>query len=325
MSSPDRRCRRFRPLPVVVVTVLACTTPSSTLPPDTGDGGGNGGGGDGSGTVLFQENFEDGALASRGWYDLPAGGITSFSTAEHAPGSTRSLEISFAAGARRPSPSVGARHAFTASDAVFLTYWVKYSSNWVGSGRSYHPHEFHFITNQDDDYVGPASTHLTVNVEHNFQADGGHAVLAIQDSRNIDVSRIGQDLTNVTEDRAVAGCNGTLDDTAGDCYQSGSNWFNGKLWRSAAPAFTHGEKSSWHKVQAYFKLNSIANGRGVPDGLAQYWVDGELLVDRRNVLFRTAVHEAMRFDQFILSPYIGDGSPVAQTMWLDDIVLTTAP
>jgi hypothetical protein len=32
----------------------------------------------------------------------------------------------------------------------------------------------------------------------------------------------------------------------------------------------------------------------------------------------------MQFTQFIIAPYIGVGSPVAQTMWVDDLVIATA-
>ncbi|HEY2379358.1 MAG TPA: hypothetical protein VGH98_25480 [Gemmatimonadaceae bacterium] len=61
-----------------------------------------------------------------------------------------------------------------------------------------------------------------------------------QDAQNIDVTRINQDLTGITENRAVSGCNGNP-------------------------------------------------------------------------------------DQFIIAPYIGDGSPVAQSLWYDDLVVMTAP
>jgi hypothetical protein len=33
----------------------------------------------------------------------------------------------------------------------------------------------------------------------------------------------------------------------------------------------------------------------------------------------------MRFNQFVVGPYIGDGSPVAQTFWIDDLLVATEP
>src|SRR6266550_8960873 len=47
------------------------------------------------GTILFQESFEDNALAGRGWYDNTSPATT---TAQHLPGSTRALEMHFLAG-----------------------------------------------------------------------------------------------------------------------------------------------------------------------------------------------------------------------------------
>jgi hypothetical protein len=283
--------------------------------------------GSGGGTVLFQEDFENANLGSRGWYDLPSGGIQSITTTEHIPGSTASLQINFNQGGVTPSPPVATRHLFTASNTVYLRYWVKYSSNWVGSGHSYHPHEFYFLTSEDPQYVGPAYTHLTVYVETNYQ-NGGYAVLSTQDAVNIDATRVNQDLTGVTESRAVSGCNGNSDGTSTTCYQDAGKWYNGKTWKSAQAVFQPnpgaGYKGDWHQVEVYFQLNSIQNGIGQLDGVAQYWFDGQLVIDRHNVLFRTGAHPTMQFNQFLIGPYIGDGSPVAQQMWVDNLIVMTA-
>jgi hypothetical protein len=281
--------------------------------------------GSGGATVLFQESFDDPNLTGRGWYDLP-GSITTITTAEHIPGSTASLEIDFSQGGTTPTPAAGGRHLFAETDAVYLRYWVKYSANWVGSGQTYHPHEFQFVTNLDDPYVGPAFTHLTTYVEHNYQ-NGGLAVLEAQDGANIDQTRVGQDLTGITENRAVAGCNGNADGTPTDCYLNGTVYDNGKAWKSAQPVFLPnpgpGYKGDWHEVEAYFKLNTIQNGVGQLDGIAQYWFDGQLVIDMRHLLLRTGAHPSLKFNQMLMLPYIGDGSPVAQKMWVDDLVVMT--
>jgi hypothetical protein len=211
---------------------------------------------------------------------------------------------------------------------VYLRFWVKHSSNWIGSGKTYHPHEFHFLTTEDDQYVGPAVTHLTTYMEENYQSSGSYAVLETQDALNIDQSHINQDLTNVTENRAVSGCNGNSDGTPGDCYLNGGVYDNGKAWRSASPVFLPnpgtGYKGDWHEVEIYFQMNSIVGGKGQLDGVAQYWVDGQLVIDRHNLLFRTGAHPTMQFNQLLMAPYIGDGSPVTQTLWFDDILVMTA-
>src|SRR5438552_9250599 len=150
----------FAPLALAAV---ACKPPSAPAQPS-------------SATILFQETFEDDALASRGWYDNLGIATT---TAEHVSGSTRALEAHFPAGATTPTWGGAARHLFTETESVYLSYWVKYSANWVGSGQLYHPHEFLLLTNENDPYVGPSFTHLTAYVEHNYQ-NGGIPVLALQ-------------------------------------------------------------------------------------------------------------------------------------------------
>lgn len=305
---------------------FSAKTLTSVTSSSIGVSGGTGGGS--TATVLFAENFEDTSFGSRGWYDLPSGGITSLSSTEHITGSTHSLQVNFLQGGTGPSPSTAARHLFTPTTSVYLRYWVMHSSNWVGSGQTYHPHEFYFLTNEDDAYVGPAWTHLTGYVEENVAADGGHAVLGAQDASNIDTTRINQDLTNVTENRAVSGCNGNPDGTVEiSCYSGSGYWYNGKTWRSSQAVFVDAAganyKGDWHKVEVYFKLNSIVNGIGQADGVAQYWVDGVLVIDRHNLMFRTGAHPTMKFNQLLMAPYIGDGSPVAQTLWFDDLVVMT--
>lgn len=84
-----------------------------------------------------------------------------------------------------------------------------------------------------------------------------------------------------------------------------------------------GYKNDWHKIEVYFQLNSIRSGTALSDGIAQYWFDDQLLIDHRNVQFRTGANPSMQFDQFLIAPWIGVGSPVAQTMWVDDVVVAT--
>jgi hypothetical protein len=269
--------------------------------------------------LFFHESCDDANFTTRGWYDNNRLTVT---VAEHCPGSTASLEFRFLQGATTPTSGGGVRRLFPASDSVYLSYWVRYSANWEGSNRPYHPHEFHFITNVDDRYIGPAATHLTTYIEQNE----GRPMMSIQDALNIDAARINQDLTSITEQRALAGCNGASDRyPIGDCYRAGADYRNGKSWKALCVCFsdTAGSffKSDWHFVEAFFKLNSVAAGRGVADGIVRYWFDGQLMIDAPDVMLRTAENAAMRFNQFLIAPYIGDGSPVDQTMWVDEITV----
>jgi len=267
-----------------------------------------------AGPVLFQESFDTPDLAQRGWYD---GTNAKFSTVERAGTSGSSIEYAFAAGATKPAAGSPLRHKFAPTDAVYLAYAVKYSANWVGSQKPYHPHEFHFLTTLDDDWSNLSFTHLTVYVEQN----GGTPLVAIQDGKNVDQARIGQDLTAATERRAAAGCNGSSDGFRDNCYRAGSEFVNEKKWNAAAKAFGD---FKWHAVEAFVKLNSVADGKGMKDGVVQYWIDRQLVIDYQNVLLRTGANPSMKFNQVVIAPYIGDGSPIAQTMWIDNVVVATA-
>jgi len=270
--------------------------------------------------TLFHETFEDGDLAARGWYDSTA---PLLSSTEHVANSASSVEYRFLAGATKPTAGSPLRRKFPPSDSVYLSYYVKYSANWVGSQRPYHPHEFYFLTNLNDDWSGLSFTRLTAYVEQN----GGIPLLAIQDGENVDQASVGRDLTAVTENRGVAGCNGSTDGYPDNCYVTDGVHVNEKKWYASSHLFgdTPGsfDKNNWHFVEAYFKLNTISGGKGVSDGVVQYWFDGQPTIDHRNVLLRTGANPTMQFNQIVLAPYIGDGSPVAQSMWIDNLTVGT--
>lgn len=271
-------------------------------------------------TIFFRESFDDPNFTQRGWYDNST--IPTTASEFHGTGG-RAAEYIYRKGGTKAQGSA-IRRQFTPSGSVYLSYWVKYSANFVGSGKPYHPHEFHFTTTLNDKYVGPAWTKMTLYIEQN----NGYPLLSFQDGENIDTANIKKDLTNITEARACAGCNGSGDAfPAGDCYPSGTEWRNGKAWKSTTRAFGEAgayNKNEWHFVEAYFKLNSIEGGKGIADGVAQYWFDGKLLIDAQSVMFRTAKNPSMMFNQFLMAPYIGDGSPVEQTMWVDDVTVAEA-
>lgn len=279
-----------------------------------------------SGATLFQEDFEDTNFASRGWYDSTGGAL---STTEHISGSTRSFECRFPQGNTLCAGGTPQRHLFTPTDSVYVSYYVKYSANWTGQ-NSYGPHEFLIMTTENGSYDGPAFTHLTAYIEHEARNNEGVPLVSIQDGQNIDQTRINQDLINITENRAVAGCNGTLNDgySTLSCYRPGSVYWNGKQWKAGQAYFqnTPGQyyKNDWHRVEAYFKLNSIANGKGIADGIVRYWYDGNLIIESTNVILRTGQHLNMKFNQFLIAPYMGNGSPVDQTMWVDNLTVGTS-
>jgi hypothetical protein len=299
-----------------------------------GAAGGDGGDIPGGGTILFRENFDDANFTSRGWYDGPAGTISS---AEHAPGSASSFECAFAVGATACTAGKPARHRLAVTETAYASFWLKFSSNWVGSGKAYHPHMLHFINDLDDDFVGPAHTYLTTYTE----VVAGKAMLALQDSKNVDLACIlrndgsfvgcnGDILTYpFTENRSVCSCNGIVGDLDGrDCFANGDGtWYSSRSW-SSANAFVDATgpsyKGDWHFVEVYFQMNTIRNGVGIADGKLRWVEDGRTLIQYDQILLRTGTRATLAFKQFAILPYIGDGSPIAQTFWMDDLTVATA-
>jgi len=274
-------------------------------------------------SILFEELFDDSNLSSRDWYDNTSIVI---SATEHIPGSTGSVEYRFLQGASTPTSGGGIRKKFTDTEEIYISYYIKHSSSWTGSNRSYHPHEFMLLTNLNGDWDGLSDTYMTVYIEENE----GRPTLAIQDSKNIDQNSITQNLVGASENRGVAGCNGDSDGHGdGDCYLYSGNYYrNGKKWVANSVYFqdTPGKyyKNDWHFIEVYFKLNTIENGKGIANGEMKYWYGGELIIDGRNVLFRTGENPSMKFNQFIIGPWIGDGSPVDQTFWVDNLTVATS-
>lgn len=286
-------------------------------------------------TILFNEDFEDGSFTSRGWYDGSKGTLT---TAEQAPSGNTCFECTFLKGQKGCAGGSPSRHLFQDTEEMYVSYWVKYSKNWEGSNKPYHPHEFNILTNAEDSYAGPAITHLTLYIEQNE----GKPLLALQDSKNVDQNCILQNNGNFigcngdfnsyqfTENRSVAACNGVMGGyDRKDCFFYGSGYYySARIWDADSVYFRDEQglryKNDWHFVEAYFKLNTISGGKGLIDGKIRYWYDGKLLISYDNILMRTAQFPDMKFNQFLIAPYIGDGSPLEQTMWIDNLTVATS-
>jgi len=272
-------------------------------------------------TLLFEELFEDTHWSDRGWYDDPDMRITAD---EHIPGSAHACVWHWKKAGDISPEGRGARVLFTPVTNVTLSFHIKHSADWKWTGVNWHPHEFHFLTNVDPPFVGPAYTHLTFYVE----VVNGNPRVAIQDGQNIDASRIGQNLVGVTENRAVAGGNGDSDGYGHlGHYRNGDVYWNGKYWEPERKYFSDEPgpyyKGDWHHVKAKFQLNRIVDGIGVRDGVLQYWWDGQSILDCHDVVFRTGQHPDMKINQFLMAPYFGPGVPHEQWIWIDDLRIYT--
>lgn len=56
----------------------------------------------------------------------------------------------------------------------------------------------------------------------------------------------------------------------------------------------------------------------------QYWLNGNVGIDRHDILFRTSARAQLQIAQFVIAPYIGDGSPADQSMWIDSLTVARA-
>lgn len=262
--------------------------------------------------VFVSEDFNNASFSLRGWYD----GVSGHTVVNDSDINSNVLEFNF--------PSTGSqtglgalRHAIAPTDTLFVRYYVKYSDNWTWTGQTYGPHEFYILTTKQSAYSGPAYTNLTCYIEVN----NGKPHLVIQDGMNIDTSRVNQDLSAITEIRAIAGGNGCGPDKYNYCsaYYSGGRWMNGKGWLSATQTIENGK---WYLVEAQFKMNSILNGKAQADGYVKYWLNNQLIINQENVILRTGANADMKFNQFMIAPYYHNGVPHPQKFWVDGLVLS---
>jgi hypothetical protein len=279
----------------------------------------------GASVAFFTERFGDQCLAQRGWYDNTS---VVLSATEHAPGSTNSVQYRFAKGATTPTNGGAIRHKFPSSPSMYLSYFVKYSPEWIGSGHTYHPHEFYALSSMDGDWDGLSNDWMTLYVEDNYQ-NGGVPHMAFQDNKSINTALglLPLDLITVTPNRSAGGCNGVVElNVVTECF-NGPPWYNDLQVRGPVvfqPDPGPGYKGNWNFVEAYFQLNSVVNGAEQPDGVMQYWFNGALIIDRHDIVFRTAARASLQLSQLVIAPYIGDGSPIDQSLWIDDVTVAAA-
>ncbi len=238
--------------------------------------------------ALFRESFEDADLPKRGWYDG-----TTFRISGNAHHGSGCIEYAWRAGDTTPSAaSKGARHAIEPTDEVYVRFYLKLSADWGWSGRTYHPHLLHFLTTENHKFHGPAASRLTLYIE----PVAGRLRLAATDIQNQDAPQ------GLTQGPLKGG-------------------FNGQHYDSREKVFTD---DRWHCIEAHFKLNTLDLARDRPnaDGIVRGWFDGELVIERTDVVLRSTDFPAMKFNQFLMTPYFGPGLlPHAQKVWIDELVI----
>ena len=99
--------------------------------------------------------------------------------------------------------------------------------------------------------------------------------------------------------------------------------YNGKLYDSKETLL---DDADWHCVEAMFKLNSVdvEDNKWNANGELRGWFDGKLVIERTDVIFRSADFPGMKINQFLLAPYFGPGLlPHAQALWIDELAVGT--
>jgi hypothetical protein len=277
-------------------------------------------------TILFTENFDNSNFTSREWYDVSGGVID---TTVYSPaGGNSSIRFDFAKGANRPTGGTPHRHSFTSSESIYVGFWLKLGTSsvpWQGSGVSFHPHVIMLLTDANGKFDGLAWSYLTFYIEWNLFTPR----LAIQDGQRINLSQLTSSYPGLLGSKAphaVAGGNGPQNQASPslvDYYSIGApDYTNAAFWDSAAANLVN---NRWHYLEAYVAMNSVAGGIPQANGVLKYWIDGALVVDRNNVYLRTAQYPTQKFNQFVMAPYIepGTGSPIAQSMWIDNLVVAS--
>jgi hypothetical protein len=238
--------------------------------------------------ILFRESFDNRKLDSPGWYDgdklrLVGNGAVGKGC----------IEYEWTARGGGTTGSSTMRHLFEPTDRFYCRFYLKLSQGWGWSGRNYHPHLVNFMTTENGPWHGPAGSRLTLYIE----PCGGKLRLAAQDIQNKDAPH------GLTQGELKGG-------------------YNGKFYDSQEELFADDQ---WHCVEAYFQLNSLdpAKDRPNADGVCRGWFDGKLVIEHKDVIYRSTDFPKMQFNQFLLAPYFGPGLvPHAQKLWIDELVVS---
>jgi len=218
-------------------------------------------------TNLLTEHFDDSSLSSRGWVDDTSDIWIDTSTTQSGAGAMR---VQFDEGATNCRNStgtetlIGIRYDITDTDQLYMEYYWRFNSDWVGSGEAgYHPHLMFAL---DSLWTGLADGTLRLYAEP---------------------SRVGGLVA-----RMIIGRGGS------------TAWYNDLYTFSA---------NTWYKIGVYAKMNTV----GQSDGQLDLFVNDVSVYSTDSALFRTSSETL--FGAVAIAPWLGDGSPQAQTMWIDEL------
>jgi len=271
----------------------------------------------------INESFEDNSFGLRNWYDN-----TNHGTIATGGYSGNCLQWSWAQGEAQPTNGGSMRRLFDPADRLYVSFYVKLQTGWRGSQQTYHPHMITIPSDLDEEYAPLANNYLNTYIEFNSDLGSPYTIrpaMAIQDEKRVNTASGTPplDLSAITENRSVAYCNTPVPDgAAGICYAD-NPYYSANVWKASNASVS---TNSWHHVEVYLQMNTIDGGIGQSDGIMREWVDGVQVLNHTDVMYRTGQDATKKWAQFVFSPWIGDGSPIAQTMWIDELTVgTTSP
>ncbi len=88
-------------------------------------------------------------------------------------------------------------------------------------------------------------------------------------------------------------------------------WGDHDGWATGLP------RGEWRRIDQYVRVNTP----GERDGVLRGWVDGELALERDDLMFRDAEYEDIRIEEFYFNIYYGGGhpSPVDKAFYFRDL------
>lgn len=272
---------------------------------------------------IFTEGFDDDNFSSRDWFD----DTSKIVDTSHKYSGTGSLKYTWTQSGIVPNNGLALRKEFDPTDELYVSFRIYFEDIYRGSQVNYHPHFIYILSDLDNPWGGLARNYLNTYVE--FVSDIGSPYelrpqIQLQDSLrvNTNLGATPNDLTEVTEDRSAMYCNGCKSGAecgTGDCF--GSPRYSANYWKDTSIEIPKGQ---WVHYEAYFKMNTISGGVGQADGLMKLWIDGKLSLNYSNIVYRTNQDATKKWATIVLAPYIGDGSPIAQSFWVDDLKLATS-
>ena len=274
------------------------------------------------GTLLFSESFENTSWAARGWWDDGSSGNAVIASGGQ---SGNALTWTWAAEADTPTGWGTMRNRLSSAASEFIIeYYVRFTAGWRGSGLDWHPHLIHMMSTEDGDYSGMSSANSDLYFEVHTGTSSPYSIVprtSHQDELRVNISNgaVPNDLVSTTETRSANHCNTpyTLSAaTAYDCYSHSGNYYSANHWVSSDVTIPADE---WTKVTAYVKRNTFTDGVGNFDGVMKVWVGDNLAISSEQVLYAAGSYQDTAWDKVVLAPYIGSGSPIEQTMRLDEL------